>query len=266
MKTTNRIIKTLLGPVLSLLALFGPPNTATAQTPDARIVFNSNATTSGPRKNPIFTSPQIYSMNPDGTDVVKLTDYEGGATWPSWSPDQVYISFICGGGLQIMEAIGQANGGRTLVAATDVQNTGLDWSPDGTRICYSGSSTRGLWIVTVNPEAEEVGTPIQVATGWCGYPSWSPDGRTIAFTFLPDGLPWGNQFVKFLDLETGAETSFDMVSSAHPEWNPDGSMIAFDATVRVTTTKGNKTTTNSYAEVLERYAKPEWGMVVPFPW
>jgi Tol biopolymer transport system component len=62
-------------------------------------------------------------------------------------------------------------------------------------------------------------------------------------------LPWGNQYIIVLDLETGAQTAFDMVSSAHPSWSPDGSQIAFDAYVTETTTKGKKTTTNVYVEV-----------------
>lgn len=241
-------INHLLGAVLSLLVTFGLTHSAAAQT---RIAFNAPVTVANtsPKGKPSYTTyQQIFSMKEDGSDVAQLTSASASSHSPKWSPDQRYISFYRYG-IEVMEAVGEANNGRTFRVVADAASTGSDWNPAGTMICFPGGTTRGLWVVNVDTATGEVGTPILVREGMCMYPVWSPDGKKIAFTFLPSGAVWGNHFIKVLDLETGAETSFEMLSSSHPNWSPDGTRMAFDGMVTATTTKGNKTTTNNYFEV-----------------
>jgi WD40 repeat protein len=70
-------------------------------------------------------------------------------------------------------------------------------------------------------------------------PSWSPDGKRIAFWGSDDGnLPF---FIKVRDVASGAEISFGVsdpaangISNMTPQWSPDGSLIAFAGPVEGT--------------------------------
>ena len=238
----NITIKTLFGAVLSLLVTFGLTHSAAAQTAAARIAFSAPVTVRKMHE----TYEQIFSMNSFGSDVAQLTSASANSYYPAWSPGQRYIAFVRGGILYVMEASGEANGGRTFTVGP-ATGSGADWSPDGSMIVFVGTSDmgNGLWTVGVNADTGEVGTPTRVSEGYCSTPSWSPDGSKIAFAFLDPPGP----MVKVLDLTTGAEFSIDSVYCNTPSWNPDGSRIAFMSVAPFTTTKGHTTTTTWYYEI-----------------
>lgn len=101
------------------------------------------------------------------------------------------------------------------------------WSPDGTKLGYrSGPMGRfKLWWVP----ADRSGAPQQVpATGIAqNAESWSPDGRTIAYTAFSPGTPpsimaahlEGNQQAELIDKEKAPEGS--------PKFSPDGRWLAY---------------------------------------
>ena len=61
-------------------------------------------------------------------------------------------------------------------------------------------------------------------------PSWSPDGRSIAFTSDRDHSPGGNAEVYVIDADGSGERrlTHGNLGAFDPEWSPDGRKIAFD--------------------------------------
>jgi TolB protein len=240
--------KILLGAALPALLALGTIHSATAQTV-SRIVFQAPVTV-----NSKTTYSQIFAMNPDGSGVVQLTSANANSYAPSWSPGQQYIAFgriaagapVNQGSLYVMQAKGEAHGGRTFAVAPANSCGGSDWSPDGTKLVYEGTSGN-LYIVSVDVVKGKAGTPVLFRSGKYSNPSWSPDGTKIAFWGSDNGnLPF---FIKVCDVATGAEISFGVFdpvatiySNETPQWSPDGSLIAFAGPVTVTETTTSTTT------------------------
>jgi Tol biopolymer transport system component len=56
-------------------------------------------------------------------------------------------------------------------------------------------------------------------------PSWSPDGRTIAFSGVKDGLT--DLYVYDLQTDRLTQLTDDRYAQLQPAWSPDGRSIAF---------------------------------------
>ena len=126
---------------------------------------------------------KIYIMNADGTDL--RTIYEGAteAGSPAWSPDNrqiVFASRVTGHKqLFMMNA-----DGTSVTRLTDSQADDLApaYSPDGKKVVFSSnrSGTWEIYVTTLASEQIDQLTNLGDAEGQ-GWPSWSPDGLSIAF-------------------------------------------------------------------------------------
>jgi TolB protein len=154
-----------------------------------KIAFTSNedAVTRGAG---FATDWDVYTMNPDGSDVVNLTPDDPGN--PSY-------------------------------------DFGSTWSPDGTKIAFAsdrdapGSGIHKIYVMN----ADGSGTPVRLTNtaGSEGHPAWSKDGTKIAFK----DSRHGNDEIYVINVVTGVQTRLTNNSAADwsPNWSPDGSKIAF---------------------------------------
>ena len=103
---------------------------------------------------------EIYSMNPDGSSQVNLTNSPAEDTDPVWSPDGTRIAFVkASEGHRNIYVMDEDGGGQTNLTpgavTTGQGNDGVNptWSPDGTRIAYA-TSGGDIWVVVVaNPRS-----------------------------------------------------------------------------------------------------------------
>jgi Tol biopolymer transport system component len=116
--------------------------------------------------------PDVYRMDIDGSDVVRLTE-AGMATNPVYSPDGSQIAWSSGDSIHIMDA----DGGNARWLTEGIMPI---WSPDGQKIVYKvyDLNTReyNLEIVDVSGENRIRLLPQPLLTP---HVSWSPDGTQL---------------------------------------------------------------------------------------
>lgn len=134
------------------------------------------------------TNPQIYVMEPNGANVVRLTYDPVAAAQPAWSPDGTKIAFATqrhgNAEIYVMNADGSNQVNITNSTSSDLAPA---WSPDGTKIAFQSDRVgqSAVWVMDADGSDPVMLTDPQ-AQG--GAPSWSPDGTRIAFE--QDGDLW----------------------------------------------------------------------------
>jgi TolB protein len=153
-------------------------------SPDGeRIVFTSDR--AGPlgteATNISFYVMDIYVMDNDGSNVIRLTDDPGHDIAPAWSPDGTQIVFISlrtgNSGLYVMNADGSSVTLLLWDPAFDVDRPA--WSPDGTTIVYQQDPGPDLWLMNSDGTNRRNITNTSYADD--GEPEWSHDGTQIVF-------------------------------------------------------------------------------------
>jgi Tol biopolymer transport system component len=117
------------------------------------------------------TSPEIYTMNVDGTGQPTALTNPAHGTNPVWSPDSSKITFIgLDWNLYAMNADGTGQTKLTTNASSQRQVGAPSWSPDGTKLVFSFE--RDIFTVGVDGSNR---TNLTNTTNLAeGAPSWAP--------------------------------------------------------------------------------------------
>jgi Tol biopolymer transport system component len=174
---------------------------APSWSPDGRrIVYMSNRDESW----------ELYSISPGGKHEHRLTNDKASDTWPTWSPDGQSILFLSDrGGQQDVYVMKVLPAERETPKEPDPKAPKPATPPEP--VPY-----------TENP------TPLTNDRAWDGRPSWSPDGKSIAWSSDREG-----KFAIYVMDSAGKNVRrlTPLTSEAdEPSWSPDGKRIVFVST------------------------------------
>jgi Tol biopolymer transport system component len=201
---------------------------------------------------------QVLAVNSDGTDLQQITHaLDGdGPSFATWAPSLDQVAYSTGSyGI----VVARADGSGYRLVADDADVSRPSWSPDGRSLAYERSAASGpeVWLADIaadgsrplgpgnapvfSPDGKSVAAGdghdlvvYDLASGerrvvatvqeHATWPSWSPDGRELAFTEInPDG---GESPDVRLAGASGFGSRILARDSRRAYWSPDGTSIA----------------------------------------
>jgi TolB protein len=194
------------------------------------------------------TRGDIYLIQPDGTNLRRLTDSNGISRDGNlvWSPDskQLAYSAYLGGNIEIFVMVvedalqGVAVSQQLTESLSSVRNLVTSWSSDGTQIAFSSNQDGNPEIYLMNPDGSNMlrltNTPASDTE-----PDWSPDGKQIVFSSDRDG----DIEIYVLDVEAALQSADDANvrrltnrpgRDVGPVWKPATTESALSVTAPIT--------------------------------
>ena len=205
----------------------------------AKLAFESN------RADPDPDDPNaindIFTMNPDGSGIVKLTHSDDVSDAAEWSPDGSQIAFGSDrrtGAWRREIYVMDADGTNVRRVSTLPEKAEFDtaprFSPDGRRLVFTRYITENLPIRAALFTVRVVdGGGLKQLTPWgngAGDADWSPDGTKIVFEASPDATSYGEIFTIDADgqqLTNLTDNERSGGGSSDPVWSADGTKILF---------------------------------------
>jgi LPXTG-motif cell wall-anchored protein len=194
------------------------PSTVEATSPavyNGKIVFESERDGNG----------ELYVMNADGGNQMRLTDNGDWDSNPTWSPDGTKILFTSGrSGITAIYTMDADGSDQRQLTNLPGNYEDYKWSPDGSRILFVSNRDGDFDVYAMNADGSNQ-TRLTNAAGWDRKAAWSPDGSKIAFSSERDDN--GELYIMNADGSNQARLTNAAGWDTEPVWSPEGSVISF---------------------------------------
>jgi Tol biopolymer transport system component len=227
-----RVILAITASALLAVTAFAAPAGAKVSGPNGQIVFA--------RFNPALGDTVIYTVNPDGSDLERLSPGNFGfAESPHWSPDGSNVAFFSGAGGQFAAVIANPDAGTFRQLPMQEPATLFTdchiWSPDAARLAcdsfgQSDPSLNGIYTIRSSDGGDL--TKITSNPGGDDSPcDYSPDGTHLVFDRTN---PDGSSELDTVNMATGAVQQLAPAGTTLTDlqcgsWSPQDNQILFAA-------------------------------------
>ncbi len=221
-RTRRPFLGALLGGVVFALAA-PPANSVMSVDRSGTIAYASF---------PSFGDAQLFTIDANGRNRIRLLRHNGSDSEPSWSPDGRRIAFTSTSKTSIQGIfVADANGRRVKQLTrhlTPPNDTFLDahprWSPDGRRLVFHRyrHNRTDLYVIGADGRGlRKIGPGFE--------PAWSPDGRKIAFALRLRELGNYDIYVSNPNGSGLRRVTRSPANDMNPDWSLDGQTLAFES-------------------------------------
>jgi TolB protein len=209
---------------------------------------------------------QLFTMNPDGSGQIQITHDAATHDTPAWSPDGRKIAYVSDKtGHSVIYTINPDGTGEERITDDKHEYIHPNWSADSSKIIYCSDddlkppAKNASEIFITDLATRKVTTLISGGTNT--YPSWSPDGKQIAFRRMLGEMN-SEVFVVNGDGSEPRNLSNHPAFDGWPAWSPDGTRIAFasnrNANYQIWIMKADGSEPRLLANTEGRATEPRW--------
>ena len=169
---------------------------------------------------------EIFLMNTDGTDQVRLTHTNADNRAPFWAPDGKRIAFVSNrdGNKEIY--VMNADGSNPVnLSRSRRDDFSPSWSPDGSKIAFVSTRDGKRNVYVMNTDGKRQVRLSSEGDNW--NPNWSPDSQKLAFV----ANHRGNNEIYLMDANGKNQANLTRNPAedgrGSHSWSPDGSRIAW---------------------------------------
>lgn len=186
-----------------------------------KILYQSNRTSNW----------QIYVMDKDGSNQIRITDDKFNNNFPDWSPDNKKIAFVSDReGNEDVYVMNMDGTGLINLSKNPARDIHPYWEPDGTKLLFNSSrdDEESFEVYQINAD----GTELKRLTNTKDVETctrFSPDETKIVYL---KGTPGGNDDITLMDINSKEEINLSKSESNEgwPVWTPDGRKVIFSST------------------------------------
>lgn len=173
---------------------------------------------------------EIYIMNHDGSDQVRLTESSADDFAPTWSPDGSKIAFLSGDEeSNELVVINRDGSESTVIATAEETHLPFAWSPDGSKIAFIADTEQSEALILANTDGSG-SRVVLTAEDYPRFPIWMRTGDKIVYN--------ADNEIRLLSVDDGSDNVvFDLdavllhknnrsASGSAMALSPDGSHLA----------------------------------------